>query len=125
MQIDTGFIFSLLSALITLGGLCAGFGILKGKVDRSAEENKAQEEQLKGCAKKEEVAAAVGQANEDRRRNGEQHQKLFDMVNQQAKEIGALNAVLTSVKDSLEELKKEIRDGLKDIRNEIKELRKG
>jgi hypothetical protein len=32
------------------------------------------------------------------------------MVNEQAKEIGALNAVLASVKDSLEELKKEVRD---------------
>jgi predicted RNase H-like nuclease (RuvC/YqgF family) len=125
MQIDTGFIFSLLSAVITLGGLCVGFGILKGKVDQNVEENKSQTDRIGHCATKEEVALVIKQADEDRRRNGEQHQKLFDTVNEQAKEIGALKAILTSVKDTLEELKQEIRDGLKDLRDEIKESRKG
>ena len=125
MHIDTGFIFSLLSALVTLGGLCVGFGILKGKVDQSVEENKHQADQLKTCATKDDLSSVTKQADEDRRHNGEQHQKLFDMVNDQAKEIGALKAVLDSVKDSLDELKQEVRDGLKDIHNELKELRKG
>lgn len=125
MNVDVGFIFSLLSALVCLGGLCISFGILKGKVDQSVEENKAQAEQIKHCATKEEVASLQKMVDDNRVHNSEQHQKLFDSVNSQAKEIGELNVLLNSMKESLDELKSKIQDGLKEIRDEMKELRRG
>ena len=57
MNIDSGFVFSLLSALLTLGGLCVGFGVLKSKVDQSVEENKRQAKALEHCATKDELVA--------------------------------------------------------------------
>ena len=67
----------------------------------------------------------VKQSDDDRRRNSDQHQRLFDSVNSHAKEIGELNAILKSMKESLDELKSKIQDGLKEIRDELKELRRG
>lgn len=53
MHIDSSLIFSLLGAVVSLGGLCVGFGILKGKVEHATEENRDQADHLKLCATKE------------------------------------------------------------------------
>jgi DNA mismatch repair ATPase MutL len=123
-MIDSGFIFSLLSALITLGGLCVGFGVLKSKVDRSLEENKDQAKQFDGCATQKDLANLKERTDEDRMRNMEQHQKLFDSLGDQAKQIGELAITLRSVELSFREMKEDVRRGLKDIQDELKELRK-
>jgi DNA anti-recombination protein RmuC len=124
MHIDSSVIFSLLGAVVSLGGLCVGFGILKGKVEHAVEENREQAEHLKICATKQEVTALFNQAEDARKRNSDSIARLFDMVNSQAKEIGELNATLKAMKESLDALKTQIQDGLKEIRDEIKDLRK-
>jgi hypothetical protein len=105
MRLDSSLIFSLPGALASLGGLCAWFGIPKGKAEHAVEENRAQAEQLKTCAAKEDAAAAVKQIDGGRKQNPAQ-----------AKETGTLNAMLKAVKESLDELKNKIRDGLKELR---------
>jgi hypothetical protein len=39
MQIDTGFVFSLIAALVTLGGLLVAFGVLKQKIIETVKTN--------------------------------------------------------------------------------------
>jgi archaellum component FlaF (FlaF/FlaG flagellin family) len=71
MDIDSGFIFSLLSALVMLGSLCVSFGILKSKVDHSIEENKTQTKLFKHCVGKAELEDIIKRADEDRIRNSD------------------------------------------------------
>jgi uncharacterized protein HemX len=121
---DTGFIFSLVSTVVSLGGLCVGLGIMMGKINHTTEENKAQADQLKACATKEELATIIKRADEDRSHNSEQHRQLFASASEQAMKVGRLESILESMGKSLEELKNEIKSGLKEIREEIKGLRK-
>ena len=123
MEIDSSLIFSLLRALVSLGSLCVGFGILKGKVDQAVAENREQAELLKYCATKAEVAQRFDLAEDHRKHNSDAIQRLNEMVNSQAKEIGELNATLKAMKESLDALKSQIQDGLKEIRDELKDLR--
>jgi hypothetical protein len=74
MRLDSFLIFSLPGALASLGGLCAGFGILKGKAEHAVEENRTQAERLKTCAAKED-AAAVKQIDDGRKQNSAQQRK--------------------------------------------------
>jgi septal ring factor EnvC (AmiA/AmiB activator) len=124
MNIDSGFIFSLLSALVMLGSLCVGFGILKGKVDHSIEENKTQTELFKHCVSKSELEDIIKRVDEDRTRNTEQHQHIFDSVNGHDRQIAELTTTLRAIEKSVDELKHDIRTGLRDIQAELKELRK-
>jgi uncharacterized protein HemX len=125
MNIDSGFIFSLLSAVVMLGSLCVGFGILKSKVDQGIEENKLQAELFKHCATKTELEDLIKRADEDRSRNSEQHQQIFNSVNGHDRQIAELTTTLRAIEKSVEELKYDIRMGLRDIQNEVKELRRG
>jgi hypothetical protein len=74
---DSGFMFSLISTVVSLGGLCVGLGVLMSKINHAVEENKTQAEQLKACASKEDVAAVIKRAEEDRSHNSEQHRQLL------------------------------------------------
>jgi hypothetical protein len=124
MVIDTGLIFSMLSALVTLGSLCVGFGILKGKLDHAIEENVRQGDQIKNCATKDEVESVARRATEDRERNSDQHKQLFDATNIHAKQIGELDVTLRLLKESFDKLQMEIRSGIESIQRELRELRK-
>jgi hypothetical protein len=53
---DSGFLFSLISTAVSLGGLCVGLGMMMSKINHASEENKAQSDQLKACASKEGLA---------------------------------------------------------------------
>jgi septal ring factor EnvC (AmiA/AmiB activator) len=121
---DTGFIFSLISTAVSLGGLCVGLGIMMSKINHAVDENKAQADQLKTCATKDDLAVAIKRADEDRGRNSDQHQKLFDQVNNHARQIGEIGTELKSLKESVDELKHEIRTGIKAIQDELKEMRR-
>jgi hypothetical protein len=97
---------------------------MMGKINHAAEENKAQADQIKSCATKEEVQAVIKRAEEDRSHNSDQHRRLFASSNEQMGKVGRLEAMLESMGKSLEELKSEIKSGLKEIHEELKGLRK-
>jgi septal ring factor EnvC (AmiA/AmiB activator) len=124
MNVDSGFIFSLLSAAVMLGSLCVGFGILKRKVDQGIEDNKIQSEQFKDCVTKADMEGIIKRADEDRTRNSEQHQKIFNSVNGHDRQIAELTTTLRAIEKSVSELKSDIRRGLRDIQVELKELRR-
>jgi phage virion morphogenesis protein len=117
---DSGFIFSLISTAVSLGGLCVGIGVMMSKINHASEENKAQADQLKACASKEEVAAAIKRTYEDHSHNSERHRQLFASVNEQVMKIVRLEVMFKSMVKSLNEIK----SGLKEIHEELKGLRK-
>jgi hypothetical protein len=53
----------------------------------------------------------------------EQHQKLFDCVGDQAKQIGELAMTLRSMELSFKELKDDVKQGFRELQNEIRGLR--
>jgi hypothetical protein len=93
--------------------LCVGFGIFKGKIDHAEKENRKQAEQFANYVLKDELVTVTKCTDEDRVHNSEHHRQLFESVNAQTKEIGELNAMRKSMKESLDELKNDIRIGLK------------
>lgn len=113
---DSGFIFSLISTAVSLGGLCVGLGVMMSKVNHATEENKAQSEQIKACASKEEVAAVIKRADEDRAHNSEQHRQLFASVNEQVTKIVRLEVMFESMVKSLNEIK----SGLEEIKKSLR-----
>jgi hypothetical protein len=123
MDVDTGFIFSLVSALVTLGTLCVGFGVLKNKVDQIIKENEAQSKQFGDCVTQKDLAVLKERTDEDRKRNMEHHQKLFDSVGDQAKQIGELAMTLRSMELSFKELKDDVKQGFRELQNEIRGIR--
>jgi len=57
-MINTGFMFSLIAALVTLGGLCVAFGVLKAKIAENGKVNDAQQASLGGCVTRQEMVEA-------------------------------------------------------------------
>jgi hypothetical protein len=98
-------------------------GVLKSKVDQSVEENKQQAKSLEHCATKDELTALKERTDEDRKRNMEQHQKLFDVVNDQSKQISEISMTIRSMELSVKELKDDMKLGIRELQNELKGLR--
>jgi hypothetical protein len=142
---NPSFIFSLLAAVISVGGLLIGFGMIKGKVSQNAEMNNTQGKQLENCASKGELAAAVERGGEqlaaaikhsdemlelmrkraeEDRKSGEGHYKeLYGIINNHAERIKAVEITQKAIDKSLEEIKIDIKTGFADVKTELKEMR--
>jgi hypothetical protein len=122
---DTGFIFSLIAAAVSLGGIFIGAGVIKGKLSQAIEVNSAQTKQIENCASKGELALAVTRGDEQlaaaikhsdeilelmRRRaeedraSGEGHyRELYGIINNHAERIKAVETTQKAIDKSLEE----------------------
>ena len=145
-MVNPSFIFSILAAVVSVGGILVAFGVIKGKVSQNAEANKAQTEQIAQRASKSELAAAVERGGEqlaaaikhsdemlelmrkraeEDRKSGEGHYKeLYCIINNHAERIKAVETTQKAIDKSLEEIKSDIKAGFADVKSELKELRK-
>jgi chromosome segregation ATPase len=105
MTIDANFIFSLAAFAVTVGGLCAGYGMLKAKVNENTKENERQEAQIKECATKIEMLAIEKRLDEDRVRNTEQHKEFYESKTRQGERIGAMEKTIEYFGETLSEIK--------------------
>ncbi|MDR0759383.1 MAG: hypothetical protein LBF74_04650 [Treponema sp.] len=143
---NPSFVFSLLAAVVSVGGILIAFGMIKGKVNQNAEANKAQTEQIEQCASKSELAAAMERGGEqlaaaikhsdemlelmrkraeEDRKSGEGHYKeLYGIINNHAERIKAVETTQKAIDKSLEEIKSDIKAGFADVKSELKEMRK-
>jgi len=132
---NPSFIFSLLAAVISVGGLLIGFGVIKGRVNQNDEVNKSQADQIENCATKGELAAAIKRsdemlaimtkrAEEDRSLGAGRYKEFYTLLTGHAERIKALETQQSTLNKSLDEIKVDIKTGLKEIQNELKELRK-
>jgi putative cell wall-binding protein len=128
-------IFSIISALVTIGGICVAIGVIKSKVVENAEVNEAQKKQIESCASKGELAAAIKRSDEmldmmrkrteeDRATGAVHYKELYGILSSHAERIRALETSQTTIAKTLDEIKGDLNGGFRDIRNELKELRK-
>lgn len=145
-MINSAFVFSLIAAVVSLGGIFIGVGVIKGKLSQAIDVNSAQNKQIENCASRGELSAAVTRADEqlaaaikhsdevlefmrkraeEDRASGEGHyRELYGIINNHAERIKAVETTQKAIDKSLEEIKSDIKAGFADVKSELKELRK-
>ncbi|MDR1574907.1 MAG: hypothetical protein LBS37_02770 [Treponema sp.] len=134
MQIDSGFIFSLIAALVTLGGLLVAFGVLKQKITGSEKTNELQTAQIEERASKQELSAAIKRsdelldlmrerAEEDRLRGDGRYKELYGIIGTHGERIGKLEISQEQIFKMLDKLEITVSGGFHDLRQDMKELR--
>ena len=132
---NTQLLFSILSAAITIGGVCVAFGVIKGKVSQALDVNEEQSKKIDNCASKNDLAAAIKRSDEmldmmrkraeEDRANGEGHyRELYGILSNHGERIKALEMTQQAIDKTLEEIKGDVKTGFADIKVELKELRK-
>ncbi|MHB9292669.1 hypothetical protein Holit_01771 [Hollandina sp. SP2] len=134
MNVDTGFVFSLIAALVTLGGLLVAFGVLKQKIIESAKTNELQTTQIEERASKQELSAAMkrsdelldlmrNRAEEDRLRGDGRYKELYGIIGVHGERIGKLEISQEQIFKMLDKLEITVSGGFHDLRQDMKELR--
>jgi hypothetical protein len=124
---NTQILFSIISAAVTLGGVCVAFGVIKGKVERVAKDNEVQ-------ATKDELTAAIRRsdelldimrkrAEEDRLRGDGHYKELYGIIGAHGERIGKLEISQEQIFKMLDKLEIAVSGGFHDLRQDIKELR--
>jgi hypothetical protein len=144
-MINTGFIFSLIATLVTLGGLCVAFGVLKAKIAENTKVNDEQKTLLGGCITRQEMVDAIQRgdgnlaaaikrsddllsfmqkrAEEDRTRGDGQYRELYGIINVHGERIASLETSQTQLFKTLDKLETTVANGFRELRQEMKELR--
>lgn len=139
------FIFPIIAAIISVGGVLIAIGVFKGRINQNTETTKAHSDEMKGLASKKELhdvesrgddhlAAAIKRsdemlalmkqrAEEDREKSQGQYREFYRLLTEHAERITSLELHREYLVKSLDELKKDINGGFKELRNDIKELR--
>jgi len=132
--VNSGIIFSIIAAVISVGGIFIAIGVFKGKINHNADVNKAHDEQIKTLATKNELAAAIQRsdemlaimtkrAEEDRTKGQGQWREFYDIIAKHSERIGVLENQQNILMKSLDEIKGDIKSGFRQLQNELKELR--
>jgi len=128
-------IFSIIAAVISLGGVFIAIGVFKGKINHNADVNKAQDEQMKTLATKDDLAAAIRRsdemlaimtkrAEEDRLKGQGQWREFHEIIAKHSERIGVLENQQNTLMKSLDEIKGDIKSGFRQLQDDLKELRK-
>jgi hypothetical protein len=134
MTIDSGFVFSLIAALVTLGGLLIAFGVLKQTIIESTKTNELQTAQINERASKEELSVAMKRsdelldlmqkrAEEDRLRGDGRYKELYGIIGLHGERIGKLEISQEQIFKLLDKLETTVSCGFRDLRQDMKELR--
>jgi hypothetical protein len=126
-------IFSVIAAVIAVGGILITIGVFKGRISQNAETNKTQDEQMKKFVSRDELAAAIKRsdellalmkerAEEDRAKGQGQYREFYALLTGQEKRIIALETQQTTLAKSLDEMKLDIKSEFRDLHTELKEL---
>jgi len=127
-------IFSLIAAVISIGGVFIAIGVFKGKINHNTDVNKAQDEQMKTLATKDDLAMAIKRsdemlaimtkrAEEDRVKGQGQWWEFHEIIAKHSERIGVLENQQTILMKSLDEIKGDIKSGFRQLQDELKELR--
>jgi hypothetical protein len=120
-------LFSIISAAVTLGGICIAFGVIKGKVERVAKDNEVQ-------ATKDELASAIRRsdelydimrkrAEEDRQNGDGRYKELYGIIGLHGERISKLEISQEQIFKLLDKLESTVSGGFQDVRRDMKELR--
>jgi len=128
-------IFSIITAVVTVGSVLIAIGVLKGRIAQNTEVGKSNSDQMKTLASKDDLAAAIRRsdemlemmrkrAEEDRSKGQGQWREFHEALSKHDARIGKLETQQDTIMKSLDELKVDIKSGFKEMQNELKELRK-
>jgi recombinational DNA repair protein RecR len=133
--VDTGLVFSIIGAAVTLGSVFIGIGVIKSRLADALETNAEQAKQIEKCAARDELAAAIRRsdemlavmqkrADEDRAKSEGQYKEFYAILSQHTERLTVLETNQQAVTKTLEEIRKDLNGGFKDIREELREMRK-
>jgi hypothetical protein len=132
---DTGLIFSVLGALVSVGGIFIAIGVMKGKLSHAVDENAEQSKRIETLATKNELAQAINRsdemlrimrkrAEEDRVSGEGRYKELYGIINVHGERISALETSHNAVMKTLDELKLTVNNGFRELREDLKDFRK-
>ena len=143
---DHSLLFSILGAIVSLGGVFIAIGAMKGKLSQAIEDNSAQSRQIESLATKSELTQAIKRsdeklaeaikhsddmlelmlkrAEEDRAAGDGRYKELYGIINIHAERIAKLETSHAAVMKMLDEIKESLATGFKDVRDELKDLKK-
>ena len=132
---DHSLLFSVLGAIVSLGGVFIAIGAMKGKLSQAIEDNSTQARQIEAAATKTELAQAISRsdemlslmrkrAEEDRAAGEGRYKELYGIINQHGERIAKLETSHTAVLKMLDEIKASLANGFKDVREELKDLKR-
>ena len=130
---NSGLLFPVISAAVTLGGVLIGIGLLKGKLNGAIETNAEQSKKIEGCATRDELASAIKRsdemldimrrrADEDRAKSEGKFKEFYSILNKHSERITVLETNQQTVTKTLEEIRKDLNGGFNDIRKELREI---
>ena len=131
---DTGFIFSLIAAFVTIGGLLVAFGALKQKIIESVKTNELQTTRIEECASKQELSTAMKRsdelldlmrkrAEEDRLRGDGRYKELYGIIGTHNERIGKLEVSQEQLFKMLDKLETTVTTGFREMKDDMKEMR--
>jgi hypothetical protein len=131
---DKDLIFSLIGTVVSLGGLCVFFGMIRQKIIENGKDNEEQAALINDRATKDDLAKAIRRSDEllellrkredeDRSRSQEGYNKPQDMISAHSQRITALETSQDQIFKSLTELKNDMKNDFSDIKEELKDLR--
>jgi hypothetical protein len=99
--VDQGLFFSILGAVISLGGIFIAIGVMKGKLQQAVETSAAQTKQLESCAMRDELTGVIKcsdemldimrkRVDEDRTLGEGRYKELYDIISGHIERIGKL-----------------------------------
>ena len=134
---NTSLVFSILAALISVGGVFIAIGMFKSKITQNSELIKSLvsknefsaaitrgDEQLKAAIDRSNdmLAIMTKRAEEDRTKSQSQYREFHALLNSQENRIVALETHQNIISQAVSELKGDIKSGFKDVQAELKEL---
>jgi hypothetical protein len=133
--VDNGLLFSIVGAIVSAGGIFIAIGVMKGKLNQTAEENAVQSKQIETLASKGELAQAISRSDEmlrimqkrteeDRTAGEGRYKELYGVINIHGERIAALETSHNAVRPTLDELKLTVNTCFRELREDLKELRK-
>jgi len=128
-------IFSIIAAVISVGGVFIAIGVFKGKITGNSEAIASQKNEIKTLASKDDLATAMKRsdemleimkqrAEEDRYKGQSQWREFHDIIAKHSERIGVLENQQTILMKSLDEIKVDIKSGFRQLQDELKELMK-
>jgi septation ring formation regulator EzrA len=132
---DHTLIFSIIGAVVTLGGLFITIGVFKAKIATNEKHNAEQEAKIKDRATKDDLAKSIQRSDElldllrkrldEYRRYGDgRYTEMYSILNQHTERIGKLEASQEQIFKLLDKLDASVTTGFHEVRDDMRELRK-
>jgi hypothetical protein len=132
--VNENLIFPIISAVVTLGGVFIGIGLLKGKLNSAVETNAEQSKKIEDRATRDELAGAIKRSDEmleimrkrveeDRVVGEGRYTEQYGIISKHGERIGRLEVSQEQLFKMLDKLEETVTSGFREMKLDMKELR--